>query len=404
MRCATKNSKFKGKMKFINGVKLLILIAFVCLSATSFAQVKVGAEQMNKYLPLLKDKKVALVANQTSLVGKTHLLDTLLSSKINVVKVFAPEHGFRGNHSAGAHVKSAVDEKTGIPLVSIYGKNKKPSPQDLKDVDFLVFDIQDVGARFYTYISTLHYIMEAGAENKIPVLVLDRPNPNANYIDGPVLEPGFESFVGMHPVPIVHGMTIAEYACMINGEKWLANGVQAELHYVKVENYTRNTPYILPVPPSPNLRTPEAIALYPSLCLFEGTDVSVGRGTEKPFEIIGNPSFGIGSYAFKPVNIPGVADNPPHMGKDCFGFSLTNFAREYLMPEGEVYLHWLVGFYEQSSNKEKFFNSFFDKLAGTDKLRKQIIAKQSVDQIRKSWKPGLDNYSKIRAKYLMYPE
>ncbi|MEX0965835.1 MAG: DUF1343 domain-containing protein [Bacteroidia bacterium] len=389
-------------MKF-QRVKLLLFIALLVAPLQTFAQIGLGAEQTAKYLPALTGKKVALVANQTSLVGSTHLLDTLLSLKINVVKVFTPEHGFRGNVSAGEKVSSTVDEKTGVPLVSLYGDNKKPSVAQMQDADVLVFDIQDVGARFYTYISTLHYVMEACAENQKLLVVLDRPNPNGSYIDGPVLVPAFKSFVGMHPVPVVHGMTMGEYAQMINGEGWLANGKKCNLQVIPLLNYTHSTEYDLPAPPSPNLKSKEAICLYPSLCFFEGTNVSVGRGTDTPFEIIGRPGFKAGNFTFTPKSIPGVADNPPYEGKQCTGFSLTNFCREYIMPSREIYLYWLTGFYNDSEDKSKFFNGFFDKLAGTDELRKQIERGESPEDIRKSWQPGLRQYDEMRQKYLLYP-
>lgn len=383
----------------------LILYLFLLLFAQPLsAQIKVGAEKYKEYLPQLKDKNVALVVNQTSLVEKVHLLDFLLSKNIKVKKVFAPEHGFRGDAEAGASIKDGKDKKTGIPIVSLYGNNKKPKPEDLADVDVVIFDIQDVGARFYTYISTMHYVMESCAENNKLFMVLDRPNPNGNYIDGPVLEKKFTSFVGMHPVPIVHGMTVGEYAQMINGEGWLANGLKCSLIVVKTDNYNHKLQYALPVPPSPNLRTMQAIYLYPSLCLFEGTDVSVGRGTEAPFEIIGKPGFEDGNFEFTPKAIKGQAENPPYKDQLCKGFKLTKFADEYMQQSRQIYLYWLTGFYQKSTDKEKFFNSFFDKLAGTDKLRLQIQQGMEPDKIRESWKQDLEAFRKVRAKYLLYPD
>lgn len=390
-------------MGFIKVVKLTIILSILLYSNLNAGEkIIVGAERTDKYIHLLKGKKVALVANQTSRVGNKHLLDTLMSLGINVVRVFAPEHGFRGDVSAGIYVKDNIDTESGVKVVSIYGRNKKPSANDIKDLDWVIFDIQDVGARFYTYISTLHYVMEACAENNVPLMVLDRPNPNGHYIDGPVLKAEFKSFVGMHPVPVVHGMTIGEYAQMINGEGWLENGIQTELIVIEVENYNHSKPYHLPIPPSPNLQSQEAIYLYPSLCFFEGTNVSVGRGTDSPFELIGKPGFEIGNYKFTPKKIPGIADNPPHEGNLCNGFKLTEFANDFIYPSAQIYLLWLTGFYEASENKSNFFNNFFDRLAGTDQLRKQIIEGLSVDEIRVSWQEELYEFRKTRSKYLIY--
>lgn len=374
------------------------------MSVTVQAQLKVGAERTEQYLPLLKGKTVALVVNPTSVIKNTHLVDSLKSLGVNIKTIFAPEHGFRGNQEAGAHIQSGIDTKTKLPITSLYGSNKKPSKESLQGVDIVLFDIQDVGARFYTYISTLHYIMEACAENKIPLLVLDRPNPNGHYVDGPVLDPKFKSFVGMHQVPVVHGMTVAEYAQMINGEKWLPNALQCELYIVECTNYTHHTMYSLPIKPSPNLPTMEAIYLYPSLCFFEGTDISVGRGTEKPFQIIGKPNFTKGDYEFTPKSISGVSENPKYNGQKCKGIDLTEFGNSYMPINEALYLTWLIDFYKESSNKEKFFTAFFDKLAGTDQLRKQIIAGKSEQEIQKSWEPELSNFKKTRKKYLLYAE
>ncbi len=385
-------------------MKYLLQIVLVCVSLSGVSQVTVGAEQTQDYLPLLKNKTVALVVNPTSVIKSTHLVDSLKNSNVNIKTIFAPEHGFRGDAEAGAHIKSGIDAKTKIPVLSLYGKKKKPTKQDLKGVDIVVFDIQDVGARFYTYISTLHYIMEACAENKIPLLILDRPNPNGHYVDGPVLDPKFRSFVGMHKVPVVHGMTIAEYAQMINGEKWLPNNMQCELFIIECKNYTHKTFYKLPIKPSPNLPTMAAIYLYPSLCFFEGTDVSVGRGTDKPFEIIGKPDFEKGSYVFTPKPIKGVSENPKYKGQKCKGIVLTDFGNSYMPIHASLYLTWLMNFYKESPNKEKFFNPFFDKLAGTDQLRKQIIAGKSLQQIRNSWEPELTSFKNMRKKYLLYAE
>jgi uncharacterized protein YbbC (DUF1343 family) len=370
-------------------------------TATETFQVKpllTGAAQTEKYLKLLKNKKVGLIVNQTSIVGDTHLVDTLISSGVNVVTIFAPEHGFRGEADAGAHVKDAKDIRTGLPIISLYGSNKKPTSAQMKDLDILVFDIQDVGTRFYTYISTMHYAMEAAAENNKPILVLDRPNPNGHYVDGPVLEPEHKSFVGMHPIPIVHGLTVGELSKMINGEKWLEGKRKANLTVVPVANYTHQTAYVLPVKPSPNLPNAQAITLYPSLCFFEGTNVSVGRGTPSPFQIIGSPYYNVKSFSFTPTSMPG-AQEPPYKGVTCYGIDLTApaDARPFT-------LAFLKEMYDNSSQKDKFFNNFFEKLAGTAALRNQIKAGKSEAEIRASWEPALSNYKNMRKRYLLYPD
>ncbi|MDQ3073432.1 MAG: DUF1343 domain-containing protein, partial [Bacteroidota bacterium] len=329
---------------------------------------------------------------------------TLLALGINVKKVFAPEHGFRGDASAGATVKDGKDSRTGIPLVSLYGKNKKPSKAQLEDVDVVIFDIQDVGARFYTYISTMHYVMEACAENGKTFIVFDRPNPNGHFVDGPVLEQAFSSFVGMHPVPLVHGMTVGEYAQMINGEGWLAGGIKCSLQIIIAEGYTHSTMYSLPVPPSPNLPTMASVYLYPSLGLFEGTNISIGRGTDWPFEVVGRPDFKAGNFTFVPRSIAGKAEDPPHLGDTCRGYKLSAFAIDYIMQAREVYLFWVIGFYQAAPDKSAYFIPFFDKLAGTDKLRKQIIEGLDEKQIRASWQEGLQAYRKVRSKYLLYED
>lgn len=364
---------------------------------------RMGAECMEVYLPLLKGQRVALCGNQTSVVGKTHLVDTLLSCKVNLVKLFCPEHGFRGQAEAGATIVSGKDALTGLPVVSLYGKNKKPTAEQLKDVDVLLFDLQDVGCRFYTYISTLHYVMEAAAENNVKVVVLDRPNPNGYYVDGPVLDPKYKSFVGMHPVPVVYGMTIGEYARMINGEKWLANGVQCDLEVVKLEGYTHQTRYDLPVAPSPNLQTKKSILFYPSLCFFEGANISVGRGTDHPFEMYGAPGLLDGDYIFTPHAIPGVSENPPFKDQECRGELLASACIDWNAP-GSLDLFFLLNAYKNYPDKENFFlkNNFFDKLAGTDQLRKQIIEGMSEEEIRDSWQPELDKFKEVRQNYLLY--
>ena len=374
------------------------------LAAASETVLRTGAECMERYLPLLEGKRVAVCGNQTSVVGKTHLVDTLLSRKVNIVKLFCPEHGFRGQAEAGATIASGKDPLTGLPVVSLYGKNKKPTAEQLQGVDVVLFDLQDVGCRFYTYISTLHYVMEAAAENGVKVIVLDRPNPNGFYVDGPVLEPQYNSFVGMHPVPIVYGMTIGEYARMINGEKWLANGVQCDLTVIKLEGYTHETRYALPVAPSPNLQTTEAIYLYPSLCLFEGTNVSVGRGTDHPFEMYGAPGMLSGDYRFTPRAIPGVSENPPFKGLECRGYLLHDIAAENLNNPSRLNLSYLLTAYRNCVDQSSFFlkNNFFDKLAGTDQLRKQLVVGASEEEIRASWAPDLEKFRHIREQYLLY--
>ena len=372
-------------------------------SESSQQALRTGAECMECYLPELKDKKVALCGNQTSVVGKTHLVDTLLARKVNLVKLFCPEHGFRGQAEAGATIASGKDPLTGLPVVSLYGKNKKPTAEQLQNVDILLFDLQDVGCRFYTYISTLHYVMEAAAENGVKVIVLDRPNPNGFYVDGPVLEPQYKSFVGMHPVPVVYGMTIGEYAQMINGEKWLANGVQCDLEVVKMDGYTHQTRYELPVAPSPNLQTAEAIYLYPSLCFFEGANISVGRGTEHPFEMYGAPGMLNGDYRFTPKAIPGVSENPPFKGQECRG-ELLVLGQRWRTAPGGIMLNLLLNAYRDYPDKATFFlkNNFFDKLSGTDQLRKQIIEGKTEEEIRASWQSSLEKFNQIRARYLIY--
>ena len=370
----------------------------------------VGANQTELYLPLLKGKKVGIVANQSSVIFKepraksqeprryAHLVDSLISLKVDVKKVFAPEHGFRGTADAGELIKDGVDSKTGVPIVSLYGDNKKPKLEQLKGIDIMIFDLQDVGVRFYTYISTLHYVMEACAEANLPLLILDRPNPNGSYIDGPVLEMEHSSFVGMHPIPVVHGMTIGEYAQMINGEKWLKNGVQCELTVIPIKNYTHQSSYSLPIKPSPNLPNDTAINLYPSLCFFEGTNVSVGRGTSKQFQIFGSPMLQKDYYNFKFVPQPNEgAKSPMHQGKVCYGTDLS--VSEHLE---SVNLKWLIEAYHHTADKNKFFNDFFIKLAGTKKLRSQIEQGLTEADIRATWQKDLDMFKLTRKKYLIY--
>jgi len=362
-----------------------------------------GADQTDVYLSLLKGKTVGIVANQTSVVGHVHLVDSLLKVGINVKRVFGPEHGFRGNAEAGASIGNSIDERTGIPVVSLYGSHKKPTPDDLSGIDLMVFDIQDIGVRCYTYISTLTYIMESCAAAEIPLLVLDRPNPNGYYIDGPVLEPAEASFVGLHPVPLVYGLTIGEYATMVNGEGWLGKGIKCDLTVIKIKNYKHSSRYILPVKPSPNLPDMASIYLYPSLCLFEGTVVSVGRGTNMPFRVIGHPDLPDNGFSFKPMPIKGVSDHPPLEGKTCFGKDLTAEA-ETIKNFGHIELSWLVESFNALRKDGFFFNDYFVKLAGTPELRKQIEAGYSLSRISESWKEGINKYRLLRKKYLLYPD
>jgi len=394
----------KALLKYPVYLVLLVFQSFCACSQSQDARIIVGAEQTGAYFPLIKGKNIALVVNHTSLIGEIHLVDSLLRADFKVVKVFSPEHGFRGNADAGQEISDKIDLVTGLPIISLYGKNKKPQVADLADVDMVIIDIQDVGARFYTYISTMTYVMEACAENQIPVIILDRPNPNGFYVDGPVLEPAFKSFVGLHPVPIVHGMTVGEYAKMVNGEGWLENGVKCELSVIPVENYTHSDFYELPVRPSPNLPNKNAVYLYPSLCLFEGTIVSVGRGTDFPFQVIGHPDFVTGSYLFTPKSIPVVASKPKYEGVTCFGQNLTGFAENITNQPYQLSLFWLIEYYKILKDKGNFFDNYFEKLAGTAQLRKQIEEGWSEDQIRETWQPGLEKFRQIRKKYLLYPD
>ena len=372
-----------------------IIIILLLSSFGVYAQKLVlGAERIDKILKTIDNKNIAIVGNQTSVVNQVHLVDTLISLNQKIISVFSPEHGFRGIEDAGAKVDNEIDKKTGLPIISLYGKNKKPTSEQLRGIDIIIFDIQDVGARFYTYISTLHYILEACSEKNIKVVVLDRPNPNGHYVDGPILEEKFKSFVGMHQIPIVHGMTIGEYATMIVGEKWIENNCNLEI--IEMINYSRNDNYELPIKPSPNLPNSKSINLYPSLCLFEGTNVSVGRGTDKPFQHFGSPFLKFNNYAFQPKSGPG-SKYPKHENKTCVGKNLENYP--YL---SSINLNWLIESYNQTNNKEDFFNSFFDKLAGTDKLRTQIISGLNEKEIRSSWKTGLKEFKKTRTKYLLY--
>ncbi|MDR2969765.1 MAG: DUF1343 domain-containing protein [Tannerellaceae bacterium] len=363
---------------------------------------RLGAERMDVLLPLLEGRKVGLVVNQTSVVGAghIHLLDALRAENINVIKVFAPEHGFRGTEDAGVKVEDSRDRRTGIPIVSIYGKSRKPTAAQMADLDVVVFDIQDVGTRFFTYISTMHYVMEACAENGKLFVVLDRPNPN-DFVDGPVLREGFTSFVGMHPIPLLHGLTVGELARMINGEKWLKSKPDTcRLEVVTMENWCHGDPYWLPVKPSPNLPNDQSIRLYPSLCLFEGTNISVGRGTYFPFQVLGAPDEKYGRFDFRPVSLAGFDTNPQHKDKLCYGIDLRE-----LPFEGGFSLRFLLELYEKAGQDKAFFFTrprWFDLLAGTKELRLQVIKEMAEDEIRATWQPELNAYKEIRKKYLLY--
>ena len=409
-------------MRFFNCSRLLLILALCALSCAGATNAKtqgdidylevkgedipnlvVGAENTFAYFSLLKNKRVALVANHTSKIKELHLVDSLISADINIVKVFAPEHGFRGKADAGEKVEDEIDAKTGIAIQSLYGKNKKPTKENLRGVDIVVFDIQDVGVRFYTYISTLHYIMEACAESNIPLIVLDRPNPHAHYVDGPVMEDEFKSFVGMHNVPVIYGLTIAEYAHMINGESWLANGVQCDLTTVLCMNYNRNQHYEIPIKPSPNLPNALSIQLYPSLCFFEGTTVSAGRGTDIPFQCFGHPKMN-GEYSFTPEANDG-AKYPKFEGELIKGKDLTRLSFNDVYENHSLDLSWILYAYANVEDAEESFfldNNFFEKLAGTKNLRKQIKSGISEEEIRKTWVSDLSTYLKTREKYLKY--
>ena len=378
----------------------LLFYLFLAIGLQSCAQAPIvsGAENFEKYLHNIANEKVGIVAHQASLVfGKTHIIDTLLSLGAAVQKVFAPEHGFRGRADAGETIYDQKDKKTGLQILSLHGKTKKPSEESLENISVMIFDLQDVGVRFYTYLSTLHYVMEACAENNIPMIVLDRPNPNGHYVDGPVLTKDNKSFIGMHPVPIVYGMTIGEYAKMINGEGWLSNKIKCDLTIIKIKNYTHETSYELPVRPSPNLPNKQAIALYPSLCLLEPTKISVGRGTEMQFQIYGHPDLNNDGFSFKPLPNFG-AKNPKLKDKTCYGKDLRGIA----FPN-KIHLEWLIDAYNESTNKSDFFLKGFHRIAGTKNLESQIKSRVSEKVIRKSWEEDLNHFKSIREKYLIYP-
>ncbi|SDM09947.1 exo-beta-N-acetylmuramidase NamZ family protein [Siphonobacter aquaeclarae] len=394
-------------MKFL---VLSLLISLQAIAGPPARKVVTGADQTNLYLPYLKGKRVGMVVNQTSIIGKKSSVDSLFSLGVNIVRVFGPEHGFRGNASNGAHVSDEVDAKTGIPVTSLYGKLRKPTKEMMAGIDLMIFDIQDVGVRFYTYINTLDHIMEACAENGKELLILDRPNPNGYLVDGPILEDHLHSGIGMHKIPIAHGMTIGEFAQMLNGEKWLPGKLQCKIKVIPVKNYTHDTPYELPVWPSPNLNTQQAILLYPSTCPFEGTFLSHGRGTYMPFTVLGAPLLkGKYAFSFKPVSIPGMSETPQYQDQECYGLDLRKYDTEKLRRSKQLNLSWLIELYNAYPDKDHFFNltqtrvvGVFDRLSGTEKLREQIRAGIPEAEIRKSWDPGLSDYKKMRKKYLIY--
>ncbi len=424
---AIKNSKFKViamVYKFFKNTFLFVLITMVScgrgsdnketsgidentsqdIALAEDRSITVGANRLDTYLPFLEGKRVGLVGNQSSVIfhedeeNYTHVVDSLLSRDVNLVKVFAPEHGFRGTADAGEVIKDGKDSSTGLPVISLYGDNKKPTAAQLEDIDVLMFDLQDVGTRFFTYISSLHYVMEAAAENNIQVIVLDRPNPNGHYVDGPLLEMENQSFVGMHPIPVVHGLTMGEYAQMINGERWLKNEAQADLQVIKMEDYDHQTSYSLPIKPSPNLPNDQAINLYPSLCFFEGTNVNEGRGTDNQFQVFGSPFLDkeYFDYSYTPRSMEG-AKSPKHMNTLCYGRDLTDHPKL-----DRINLSWLIEAYEHTADKSKFFNGFFTRLAGSTELQMQIEKGMTEEEIRESWKENLENFKHTREKYLLY--
>lgn len=407
-------------------MKLFYLFAALlvfCVSGHSYSQsgtsrqtrlntkkIITGADQPDEYLPYLKGKRVGILANQTTITGEGHLVDFLLSKGINIVKVFGPEHGFRGNASAGVEVSNERDPATGIKIISLYGVKRKPTQEDMADIDVMIFDVQDVGCRFYTNINVLRDIMESVAESKKELLILDRPNPNGYLIDGPILDMSLKSGIGQFPIPIAHGLTIAELAGMINGEKWMAGSAVCPLKIVKVRNYRHDMEYVLPIKPSPNLNTQQSVMLYPSTCLFEGTILNHGRGTYSPFAVLGSPLLkGIYSFSFTPVGIPGMSETPLYMNEVCYGLDLRNYDVNELRKSKKLNLKWMMELYKAYPEKQSFFDRSFsrqindiDRLAGTRDFKEQISSGKTEEEIRKSWEPGLANYKKMRKKYLIY--
>ncbi len=383
-----------------------IFLSLLSVSLTLIAQLplKPGAERSEVYASLLLGKSLGVVANNASLAAGINVVDGLLQEGFQVQRIFSPEHGFRTSEEAGQNITDIRDSVTGLPVVSLYGKKKKPSPIDMKGIDLMIFDLQDVGVRFYTYISTLTYVMEACAENNIPLIVFDRPNPNGFFIDGPLLDKKFSSFIGLHPVPVVYGMTIGEYARMVNGEGWLKMHIHCDLTIIPLEGYTHPTRINDLTKPSPNLTCMNAILLYPSLCFFEGTIISVGRGTYHPFEVFGHPDFITGSYTFIPISIPGMSLHPPFENQVCHGTNLQMVTDNNQEIAGQINLFWLISAYKILGNRPDFFSSYFDQLAGTDVLRNQIIQGMSEAEIKKTWQDDLVRFKTIRKKYLLYPD
>ncbi len=394
-------------MKYLNLLLFLLLLLSSCTGESSeqdCIKILTGAEQTEKYLPLLLNKNIAIVANHSTIIKDSHLVDSLLSLGVDVKKIFSPEHGFRGDAEAGEFVKNYKDEKTGLPIISLYGSSKKPGLNDLNSIDIVVFDLQDVGIRHYTYISTMHYVMEACAEAGVELLILDRPNPNGFYVDGPILDTIFQSFIGMHPVPIVHGMTIAEYAQMINGEGWLKNRMKCRSNYIPCENYTHDSLYMLPVKPSPNLQNMLSVYLYPSLGFFEGTSLSAGRGTEFPFQVFGGPNLKNLEFTFTPRSINGVCKYPKHENQKCYGLDLRNINIEDLLAQKKINLEWILFGYKNMESQKDFFNPFFYNITGNKELKEQIVQGKSAEEIRESWQSDLERFKEIRRKYLIYKD
>ena len=398
------------KLNFIFSALLALIITSACAQKPK-TKILTGAEQTEKYVALLKGKRVGMVVNPTSIIGSQTAVDSLLKRGINIVKIFGPEHGFRGDASAGVKIDDDVDTKTGIKAISLYGKHSTPTAEDLADVDVMIFDIQDVGVRFYTYINTLQHVMEACAVNNKKLIILDRPNPNGFYIDGPILDPKFKSGIGVQPIPILHGLTVGEYAQMLNGEGWLKDKLKCKITVVKNANYTHDMPYILPVKPSPNLNTQQAILLYPSTCLFEGTYLNHGRGTQNPFTLLGSPFLkGKYEFSFTPTSIKGMAETPLFQDQVCYGLDLRNYDVSNFRTTKVLNISWLIELYNASPNKDNFFNSkmsnqmgSIEKLIGVEDFRKQVIAGKTEQEIRTTWEPGLSKYKEMRKKYLLYP-
>lgn len=392
-------------LQLFGALACLWLFAIPCAARDVTGGIQTGAEQTRLYFPLLEGKRLAVAGNHSSMIGEVHLVDSLIRSGLHVRHVFSPEHGFRGQAAHGEYVASGPDPKTGLKVISLYGSQRRPLPGHLEDIDLILFDMQDVGARFYTYVSTMTYLMEAAAEAGIPMIILDRPNPNGHFVDGPLLDPAYSSFVGLHPVPVVHGMTLGEYAHMLNGEGWLSGGMPCELTVIPVKNYTHATPYELPLPPSPNLPNMRAVYLYPSLCFFEGTAISLGRGTSHPFQQFGHPLFDplVFPHQFTPKSLP-AAPTPPHEGQLCQGLDLSLADPEEIRKQGRINLAYLLKAYAHFPEQEAFFNAFFDRLAGGTSLRNQIRLGLTEAEIRASWQDDLDAFRSIRRKYLLYPD